>query len=158
MTSWPELPIAAWRDTCATLQLCTQIVGKIRLALTPKMNQWWNVPLYVTARGLTTSPMPYGERLLSIDFDLIDHRIVLLDSEGRTRSLPLGPLAVCDFYHGLMAELAAMGVTVKIGQVPQECPVATLFSEDREHASYDPDQVRSFLQALQRIEPVFQRF
>jgi hypothetical protein len=103
MDPWPELPIAEWRDTYATLQLYAQIVGKIRLALTPKMNQWWNVPLYVTTRGLTTSPMPYRDRSLSIDFDFIDHRLLVHDSDGHVRSLPLVPRAVCDFYKALFA-------------------------------------------------------
>ena len=90
MNPWPELPIAAWRETYATLQLYTQIVGKIRLALTPKMNEWWNVPLYVTTRGLTTSPMPHGDRTLSIDFDFIDHRLVVQDTDGHVRTLEIG--------------------------------------------------------------------
>src|SRR5215510_10517675 len=111
---WPELRIASWRDTYATLLLYGQIVGKIRLALTPKMNQWWNVPLYVTTRGLTTSPMPYEDRTLSIDFDFIDHRLVIQDSEAHVRTIPLLRRAVCDFYDALFAELAAIDVHVRI--------------------------------------------
>src|SRR5256885_16773722 len=125
MTAWPELRIDAWRDTYATLHLWTQIVGKIRLALTPKMNQWWNVPLYVTTRGLTTSPMPYGDRTLAIDFDFIEHELRIQDSDGRERMLPLLPRAVCHFYDALVAELAAMDVRVKIHPVAQEFPVTT---------------------------------
>jgi uncharacterized protein DUF5996 len=158
MTPWPELRIAAWRETYATLQLYAQIVGKIRLALTPKTNQWWNVPLYVTTRGLTTSPMPYGDRTLSIDFDFIDHRVVIEDSDAHVRTLPLAPHAVCDFHDALFAELAAIDVHVRIGEAPQECPVTTPFREDEEHATYDRDQAYRFWQALQRIEPVFQTF
>jgi hypothetical protein len=158
MTPWPELHIATWRDTYATLQLYAQIVGKIRLALTPKMNQWWNVPLYVTTRGLTTSPMPYGERTLSIDFDFIDHRVVIKDSEGHVRLLPLAPSPVCAFHDALFAELAAIDVKVRIGEGPQECPVTTPFSDDREHASYDAVAVQQYWHALRRIEPVFQTF
>src|SRR5688572_26676197 len=127
MQPWPELPIGAWRDTYATLQLCTQIVGKIRLVLTPKMNQWWNVPLYVTTRGLTTSPMPYLDRTLSIDFDFVGHQLRIDDSDGRSRTLPLVPRPVCDFYEALFAELAAIDVQVAIGRSPQECPVKTPF-------------------------------
>src|ERR1700682_545341 len=112
MNPWPELPIAAWRETYATLQLYTQIVGKIRLALTPKMNEWWNVPLYVTTRGLTTSPMPYGERTLSIDFDFVDHQLRIQDSDAQVRTLALAPRAVCDFHDALFAELAAIDVHV----------------------------------------------
>ena len=158
MNPWPELPVVAWRDTYATLLLYTQIVGKIRLALTPKMNEWWNVPLYVTTRGLTTSPMPYRDRTLSIDFDFIDHELLLRDSEGRARALPLSPRPVCDFYAAVFAELAAMDVSVEIHLLPQECPVTTRFSDDAEHATYDRDRVHAFWEALRRIEPVFQTF
>src|SRR5262245_12135365 len=155
---WPELRISAWRDTYATLLLCTQIVGKIRLALTPKMNQWWNVTLYVTARGLTTSAMPYGDRLISIDFDFVDHQVIIQDSDGNVRSLPLAARAVCIFYAELMAALSGIGVNASIWPKPQECPVTTPFTEDREHAHYDPPAVQRFWEALRRIEPVFQRF
>src|SRR5579864_7044814 len=131
MEPWPELALGGWRDTYATLVLYAQIVGKIRLALTPKTNQWWNVPLYVTTRGLTTSPMPYGDRRLSIDFDFLEHRVAIADSEGRTRTLPLRSRAVCEFYEALFAELAAIDVRVRIDTRPQECPVLTPFAEDR---------------------------
>ncbi|MGH7295515.1 MAG: DUF5996 family protein [Polyangiaceae bacterium] len=158
MTSWPDLAVGGWRDTYATLFLYAQIVGKVRLALTPKMNQWWNVPLYVTTRGLTTSPMPYGDRTVSIDFDLLGHRVLLADSDGRERSLALVPRPVCDFHGELFAELAAMDVQVRIDDRPQECPVVTPLSEDREHRHYDPDRARAFFAALTLVEPVFQRF
>jgi Family of unknown function (DUF5996) len=162
MSSWPELAISGWRDSYATLFLYTQIVGKIRLALTPKMNQWWNVPLYVTTRGLTTSPMPCpgakGDRTISIDFDFLAHRLTLADSEARLRTMPLEPRPVCDFYDALLAELAAMDVHVRIDPRPQECPVETRLDDDREHAHYDPEKVRAYFQALSRIEPVFQAF
>jgi hypothetical protein len=158
MTPWPELHIADWRDTYATLQLYAQIVGKVRLALTPKMNQWWNVTLYVTPRGLTTAAMPYGDRTLSVDFDFIEHRVVILDSDGHVRVLPLAPSPVCAFHDAFFAELAAIGVSVQIGEAPQECPVATPFAEDQEHASYDAVAVQQFWEALRRIEPVFQKF
>jgi hypothetical protein len=155
---WPELPIAEWRDTYATLLLCTQIVGKIRMALTPKMNQWWNVTLYVTTRGLTTSPMAYGDRTLSIDFDFIDHQLLVADSAGHASRLPLTARTVCDFYRAIFAELAAIDVHVPIHPAPQECPVTTHFPDDVEHASYDSARVHDFWQALRRIEPVFQTF
>jgi hypothetical protein len=158
MSDWPLLPINAWRDTCATLHLYTQIVGKIRLALTPTMNEWWNVPLYVTTRGLTTSPMPYRDRTLSIDFDLIDHRVLAQDSEGRVQALPLAPRTVSSFYRALFEALAAMDVHVPIHTTPQECPVTTRFEDDVEHASYDREQAHAFFRALSRIEPVFQTF
>jgi hypothetical protein len=158
MDKWPELTLSRWRDSYATLVLYSQIVGKIRLALTPKMNQWWNVPLYVTARGLTTSPMAHGDRTFSIDFDFIDHQLRILDSGGNVRTLPLVPRRVCDFYDALFAELAAIDVHVKIHPAPQECPVTTPFTDDIEHQSYDRARVHDFWQALRRVEPVFQTF
>ncbi|MDB4967565.1 MAG: hypothetical protein JWN44_3254 [Myxococcales bacterium] len=158
MKPWPELSIAASRDTYATLLLYAQVVGKIRLALTPKMNQWWNVPLYVTTRGLTTSPMAYHDRSVSIDFDFIDHALVIRDSDGQTRSLPLVPRSVADFYRDLFRELAALDVHVEIQPVPQECPVTMRFDEDAEHCSYDAAQAHRLWSAFRRIEPVFQTF
>jgi hypothetical protein len=159
MTAWPELRISQWRDTYTTFQLYAQIVGKIRQSLMPKANQWWNVTLYVTPRGLTTRAMPYGERTLSIDFDFLDHQVVIADSDGNFRRVPLGPAAaVCDFHDALFAELSAIGVRVRISEKPQECPVMTPFTEDREHASYDAAAVRRFWEVLRRTEPVFQRF
>ncbi len=158
MSNWPELRIREWRDTYATLHLCTQIVGKIRLALTPRTNEWWNVPLYVTTRGLTTSPMPYGERTLSIDFDLIDHRLVIQDSDGHVRTVPLLARPVCELYAALFAELKAIDIHVPIHPMPQECPVTTPLAEDTEHATYDREHAHRFFQALTRIEPIFQTF
>jgi hypothetical protein len=158
MDPWPELSITASRDTYATLVLYAQIVGKIRLALTPKLNQWWNVALYVTARGLTTSPMPYGNRSLSIDFDFIDHRVVLQCSDGRTRWLPLAPRSVADFYRALFSELAALDVHVEIHPVPQECPVDVRFNEDVGHCSYDAAAAHRLWSVIRRIEPLFQTF
>lgn len=158
MSDWPELPIAEWRDTCGTLHLYAQIVGKIRLALAPAMNHWWQVPLYVTTRGLSTSPMPYADRLISIDFDFLDHRLVLQDTTGRARALPLEPRAVCDFYAAVFAELAAMDVRVTINTAPQECPVTTPLSDDAAHAAYDPAHARRFWHTLTKVEPVFQTF
>ena len=155
---WPELRVADWRDTYATLLLYTQIVGKIRLALAPKMNQWWNVTLYLYARGLTTSPMPYGDRLVSISLDLIDHRVIVEDSVGNVRSMALAPRAVCIFYGELMSMLGGIGVDTHIWPQPQECPVTTLFPDDREHTHYDRAAVQRYWQALRRIEPVFQPF
>ena len=155
---WPELHVAAWRDTYQTLLLYSQVVGKIRLALAPKTNQWWNVTLYVTARGLTTSPMPYGDRLLQISLDFIDHRAIVEDSDGNVRSLALAPRAVCIFYAELMSTLAGIGVDAPIWPQPQECPVTTPFNDDLEHAHYDRAAVKQFWQALRRIEPVFQLF
>jgi len=158
MQSWPELPIAAWRDTYATLLLYSQIVGKIRLVLTPKQNQWWNVPFYVTTRGLTTSPMPFGDRTLSIDFDFVDHQLRIDDSDGNRRTLPLVSRSVRDFQTALFAELAALGVELRIYQAPQECPVTTPLNQDTEHATYDPARAGDFWQALRRVDTVFKTF
>ena len=159
LQEWPELRVAEWRETYATLLLYTQIVGKIRLALTPKLNQWWNVTLHVTARGLTTGPMPFGGGLLSIDFDFVEHRLLIQDSDGHVRVLPLDAKPVCFFYSDLMTALGELGPSlVRIWQQPQECPVTTPFSEDREHAHYDRAAVGRYWQALRRIEPVFQSF
>lgn len=155
---WPELRVAEWRETYATLLLYAQIVGKVRLALAPKMNQWWNVPLYVTARGLTTSPMPHAGRLLSIDFDFIEHRLVIQDSAGAVRVLPLHARPVCVFYAELMSALDELGPAVQVWPQPQECPITTPFHADREHTHYDAAAMGRLWQALQRIEPVFQRF
>jgi len=158
MDTWPELPIAAWRDTYATLLLYMQIVGKIRLCLTPKMNQWWNVPFYMTTRGLTTSPMPYGDRTLSIDFDFLDHQVTIEDSDGRVRALALEPRPVKGFYEALFHELAAIDVHVTINPMPYASPVRVPFDEDTEHASYDAARAYDFWLTLRSIEPVFQTF
>jgi hypothetical protein len=158
MNEWPELRLDAWRDTYATLHLYAQVVGKIRLALTPRMNEWWNVPLYVTTRGLTTSPMPYRDRTLSIDFDFVDHRLLVQDSEGHARTLPLGPRSVRAFSAALFDALDAIGVQVAINATPQECPVKIPLTEDDSHSSYDAVAVRRFFDVLRRVEPVFQTF
>jgi Family of unknown function (DUF5996) len=158
MDSWPELSVAGWRDTYATVALYTQIVGKIRLALTPKLNEWWNVPLYVTTRGLTTSPMPYGERAVSIDFDFIDHQLIVRDSDGHSSVQPLIARTVCDFHQLLFEQLAALGIEVQIHPAPQECPVTVPFTKDTEHCSYNPQQAHRMWRVLSRVEQVFQTF
>jgi hypothetical protein len=158
MRPWPELRIETWRDTYATLHLYTQIIGKIRLGLTPTMNEWWNAPLYVTTRGLTTSPMPYQDRTISIDFDFIEHQLVLRDSDGRLRSLALVPRPVCDFYAEVIDALGALDARIGLNVTPQECPVTTPLSEDKEHMAYDRDQAYRFHQVLCHVEPVFQKF
>jgi hypothetical protein len=155
---WPELSISAWRDTYATLLLQAQVVGKIRLALAPKMNEWWNVPFYVTTSGLTTSPMPYRDRTFAIDFDFLRHELRVEDSDARRRIIPLVPRSVRDFHDELFRTLAAMDIDVAIRSAPQECPVKTPLAADVEHASYDRARVSDFWQALRRIEPVFQVF
>jgi hypothetical protein len=135
-----------------------QIVGKIRLALAPKMNQWWNVPLYVTARGLTTSPMPYGSRTLTIDFDFVDDELVVEDSDGRMRSMPLIPRTVADFYRELFTVLEATDVRVPIRTFPVECPAQVPLDRDTSHAAYDASYAHRFWRVLRSIEPVFESF
>ena len=157
-TAWPSLPLAEWQDTCATLQLWTQIVGKIRLAQAPLVNHWWQVPLYVTARGLTTSPMPYGRRSFQIDFDFIDHRLLIADSDGRSESLALAPRSVADFYREVMARLAGLGLGVRIWTMPVEIAGAIPFDQDRTHATYNPDHAHRFWRILVQSERIFSRF
>jgi uncharacterized protein DUF5996 len=155
---WPELPTAAWRETAETLQLWTQIVGKIRLAHTPWLNHSWHVTLYVTARGLTTSPIPDGARCFQIDFDFIDHLLRISTSDGATRQFALAGKSVAGFYAAIMAELAGLGIHVTIDEMPNELPEPIYFSQDTKHASYDPDAVRRFFQILVSADRVFKQF
>jgi hypothetical protein len=155
---WPELPLAAWKDTRDTLHMWTQIVGKVRLGLTPLLNHWWNVPLYVTARGLTTSAMPYGDRSFKLQFDFIDHRLVLEMSDGSSRAIALAPRSVADFYREFMAMLHAAGTEVKIWKMPVEIPDPIPFDQDRTHASYDPECVQRFWRILVSIDGVLNEF
>src|SRR3954447_5587077 len=136
---WPELPTAAWRDSYATLQLWTQIVGKIRLTKTPWLNHSWHVTLYVTPRGLTTSPVPDGARTFQIDFDFIDHLLRVSTSDGTQRQFALAGQSVASFYAATLAALAELGIAVTIDEVPNELPDPIRFSQDTVHASYDPN-------------------
>jgi len=155
-TRWPQLPLSAWRDTRDTLHMYTQIVGKIRLALAPFERGWANVPFYVTARGFTTSAMPYGERLLEIEFDFVRHELVFAASDGRITSVPLAPArSVADIYAEVMAALRALDVQVKIWPVAVEVPSPLRCDEDRVHTSYDPEYAHRFWQILVRIVSVF---
>ncbi len=155
---WPELPYAAWRDTCETLHLWTQIVGKIRLSRTPWLNHSWHVTLYVTARGLTTSPIPAGKRSFQIDFDFIDHLLRIAASGGEQRQLPLVPQSVAAFYAAVVTALADLGIDVTIEDTPNEIPDPIRFGEDHVHAAYDPDAVHRFWQALRHADRVFSQF
>jgi Family of unknown function (DUF5996) len=155
---WPELPTADWRDTYATLQLWTQIVGKIRLVRSPWLNHSWHVALYVTARGLTTSPIPDGARTFQIDFDFIDHVLRISTSDGEERQFALVGLSVASFYAAVMATLAELGIHVAIDEMPNELPEPIRFSLDNKHASYDPDAVRRFFQILVNADRVFRKF
>lgn len=156
--TWPTLPLAEWQDTYATLHMWTQIVGKIRLVLSPMMNHWWQVPLYITARGLGTSPIPYKEKNFEIAFDFIDHHLVISTSDGGTRRLALIPRSVADFYQELMATLESLGIEVKIQAKPDEVANPIPFAEDHEHASYEPAYVNRFWQILIQVDAVFKEF
>jgi hypothetical protein len=145
---WPALPQAAWSDTCATLQLWIQMVGKIRLALTPPINHCWNVTLYPTVRGLTTQPMPHGTRILQIDFDFIDHLLVVETSEGARRTIPLKPMTVAAFYEQLMAALNGLGTPVHIWKMPCEVAEPIAFDTDQVHRAYDPEFAQRFWRIL----------
>jgi hypothetical protein len=157
-TPWPELPTAAWRDSYATLHLWTQIVGKVRLTKAPWLNHSWHVALYVTARGLTTSPIPDGARTFQIDFDFIDHALRISTSDGAQRQFALAGQSVASFYAGVIAALKELGVAVTIDEMPNELPDPVRFSEDNKHASYDPDAVRRFFQILANCDRVFKQF
>ena len=156
--TWPPLPLEEWKDTCATLHMWTQIVGKIRLAQTPLVNHWWNVPLYVSARGLTTTAMPYNQISFEMEFDFIDHNLVVKCSDGATREVPLAPKSVATFYQETMSVLRELGIHVHIWRMPVEIPDPIPFDEDYSHASYDPDYANRFWRILQQCERVMQEF
>jgi hypothetical protein len=155
---WPELPTTAWRETYETLHLWTQIVGKIRLARAPWLNHSWHVALYVTARGLTTSPIPDGVRTFQIDLDFIDHALRIWTSDGAKRQFALAGQSVASFYTAIMADLAGLGIQVVIDEMPNELPEPVRFSQDNRHASYDPAAVRRFFQILVNTDRVFMQF
>ena len=155
---WPALPLDSWKDTYATLHMWTQIVGKVRLALTPLINHWWNVPLYVTSRGLTTSHIPYGEKSFELRFDFLEHQLVLEGSDGRVQTLALRARSVADFYQEFMQMLQSAGIQVKIWRMPVEVAGPIPFDHDRTHASYDPDYVQRFWRILLSVDAVFNQF
>jgi len=156
--TWPDLPFAAWRDTCETLHRWTQIVGKVRMVSTPLVNHWWNVTLYVTARGLTTSPVPHRARVFEVEFDFIDHRLRIDTSDGAHESFALRPMSVQDFYAKVMDRLRRLGIDVHIWTMPSEIPDTVPFDRDRAHAQYDPDYAQRFWRALVQVERVMQKF
>lgn len=157
-TAWPDLPTEEWRETYATLHLWTQIVGKIRLAKSPWLNHSWHVTLYVTPRGLTTSPVPDGTRTFQIDFDFIDHRLRISTSDGVNRHFALPGHSVASFHAAIMEALAELGISVAIDEMPNELPDPVRFSQDTAHASYDPDAVGRLLQILVNCDRVFKQF
>ena len=156
--SWPALPLQEWKDTYATLHMWTQIVGKVRLALTPLVNHWWNVPLYVDARGLTTSAIPYGHDLFEIRFDFLDHQLVLQTNEGVRKTLSLAPRSVAAFYREFMDLLRSAGIRTQIWKMPVEIPNPIPFDEDTVHASYDPEYAQRFWRILVSVEHVLTEF
>ena len=154
----PSLPLEPWRDTCATLHMWTQIVGKTRLALAPPENHWWHIAMYVTPRGLTTSAMPHGARTFAAEFDFLDHQLHLRVSDGATRSVPLVPRTVADFYAEYLEALRSLGLEVRIRPVPVEVEVAIPFADDREHSAYDAEAVGRWWQVLAHADRVLKRF
>jgi len=155
---WPELPYAAWKDTCETLQLWTQVIGKVRLALTPWLNHSWHVTLHVTTRGLGTPPIVYQGRAFTIEFDFIDHVLWLRTSDGHFRQLMLKPMTVAEFYADVMVALREIGIDVRINEMPNEISGAVPFPDDRTHASYDRDFAQKFWRVLLSSHDVFSHF
>jgi hypothetical protein len=158
LEAWPELPLASWQDTYDTLHMWTQIVGKIRMTLTPLINHYWNVTLYVSARGLTTSAIPYPRGVFEMEFDFIGHKLVIQTSEGDVRTLDLAPRTVADFYADVMNTLAALKIDVHIHAHPDEVPNPIPFPEDRTHKSYDRESVERFRRLLISVDKVLKNF
>jgi hypothetical protein len=156
--AWPSLPFGGWHATYTTLPLWTQVVGKIRLAQAPPVNHWWQVPLYVTCRGLTTSPIPYGARTFQIDFDFIDHCLAIQTSDGATESFPLQPRSVAEFYGEVMGRLRSLGLNVRIWTTPVEIPHPVPFEQDHAHHAYDPDYVYRFWRILVQADRILTAF
>ena len=155
---WPALPQSEWSDTCATLQLWMQMVGKVRLALVPALNHTWNVTLYPTIRGVTTAPMAFGNLMLQIDFDFLEHALVIETSGGEQRAIPLQPMSVAAFYKKLMYALESVGVPVRIWPVPVEVAQPIPFEQDETHQSYDPEYAQRFWRILLQVTRVFTVF
>ena len=156
--AWPELPLAAWQDTCDTLHMWMQIVGHIRMTLTPLLNHWWNVPLYVSARGLTTSPIPYHRRIFEIRFDFIAHKLLIETSEGSVKTMDLKPRSVADFYRDIMQQLHSLDIDVKIHARPDEVANPIPFAQDEVHKSYDPEFAHRFWRILVSTDTVLKDF
>jgi hypothetical protein len=155
---WPELPLESWEDTYHTLHMWSQIVGKVRLALSPKTNHWWEVPFYVNAVGLTTSPIPYRSGVFEIFFDFIHHKLVIQTSHATSTTLALAPRSVADFYREFMETLASLGIEVKIWKMPVEIPDPIPFDQDTIHASYDPEYAHRFWRILVSCDAIFKKF
>src|ERR1019366_7225748 len=155
---WPPLPLHEWQDTYRTLHMWTQIVGKIRMALSPPMNHWWHVALYVNSRGLTTGPIPYPPGVFEIQFDFQKHEVNIFTSEGPSVSRPLRAESVANFYKGMFEALASVGIAVEINPMPQEVADAVSFDRDYAHCSYDPHYANRFWRILVSSAKVLQQF
>jgi hypothetical protein len=155
---WPALPLAKWKDTYATLHMWMQIVGKVRLALCPNVNHWWGTAFYVTARGLTTSAVPYEKGIFEVHFDFVNHALEIQTSLGETRTFRLVPRTVAAFYDEFMDALHSLGIHVKVWEMPVEVPRPVRFQLDEAHASYDPEYAHRFWQVLAAVTPVFEKF
>ncbi len=155
---WPQLPLEAWQDTCSTLHLWSQIIGKIRLAFAPLVNHWWQVPFYMTSRGWTTSPIPYKETIFQIDFDFIDHQIQITTDRGDFRSLELKPRSVSDFYRETIEILHSLGIEVHLWTTPVELQERIPFEQDSTHSSYDPEYAQRHWRVLVQVDRVLKEF
>ena len=155
---WPPLPLELWKPTYHNLHMWTQIVGKVRLELTPKTNHWWNVPLYVNARGLTTSPIPHGGAVFEIQFDFLDHKLLIDRCDGLRKTLALAPRTVADFYDEFMSALHALDIEVAIYPTPVEVPDPIPFAQDRTYRAYDADAAYRFWRILVSCGEVFKQF
>jgi hypothetical protein len=155
---WPPLAFQDWKDTYATLHMWTQIVGKIRMTLTPSVNHWWHTTLYVASRGLTTSPMPYRDRQVEILFDFLDHELRITTTDGAFKAIPLVPRSVAAFYREVGNALGELNIEAKISTMPVEVPRPIRFSDDQQHSSYDPAAVERFFQVLVQTDAVFKEF
>lgn len=155
---WPELPLEAWQDTYATLHMWSQIVGKVRLALSPRINHWWEVAFYVNARGLITSAIPYGDGIFEVQFDFLEHQLQIQTSWGSAKTLRLKPQSVADFYKAFISALRSLDIEVKIWTMPCEVPNPVRFENDTQHAAYDPEYAHRFWQVLILCDNIFQEF
>src|SRR5438270_5462631 len=155
---WPELNYTDWKETCATLHMWTQIVGKIRLVLTPWINHSWHVTLYLTSRGLGTSPIPHANDTFEIYFDFIDHNLLILKNDGAIKTIKLQPQSVADFYKAVMRSLDELKLSVKIDNLPNEIPNPIAFDKDEMHRSYDSEYANRFWRALVQADRVFKKF
>ena len=155
---WPDLPLESWHDTCDTLHMWTQIVGKICLASTPRSNHFWNIALQITPRGLSTPAMAAGNRLFTMTFDFVAHRLAIECSDGDAREIALEPQTVADFYRRVMRTLREMGIDINIWTLPVEVPNPVRFELDVEHKAYDAERANAFWRILVAIKPVLERF